>query len=121
MSPSIAAIIEDDEILAEIVSGICSQNDLTPIVYRNGFDALAGLQDIRPRILITDLGMPTVNGRVLLDTIAEDPYGLTDIPIVVLTGDSSAHELVGRHPNLKLRVLLKPRGIQDLAGILREI
>ena len=117
----VAVIVEDHPVTAEIVSDICRNGGFTPVVYEKAFDALAGLQELRPDILITDVHMPQMSGRVLLRTISESPYSFQGVPIVVLTGDDNADDIATEGDNLNIRILVKPYGIDQLLHYLEEL
>ncbi|MFZ1990434.1 MAG: response regulator [Alphaproteobacteria bacterium] len=121
MKELVAVIVEDHPVTAEILSDVCRRGGFTPIVYQKAFDALAGLQELRPDILITDVYMPQMSGRVLLRTISESPYSFQGIPIVVLTGDKNAEDIATEGDGLNILVLVKPYGIDQLSHYLDEL
>jgi two-component system, chemotaxis family, chemotaxis protein CheY len=54
----------------------------------NGLDALAILEDRPVDIVLTDINMPRMNGEELIRQLGEDE-DLRDIPVLVISGDSS--------------------------------
>ena len=57
----------------------------------NGADALEMLNSIEPDMIITDLQMPKMDGRQLIDALKARP-ATANIPIVILAGKKSSTE-----------------------------
>ncbi|MDX2177702.1 MAG: response regulator [Candidatus Sumerlaeia bacterium] len=60
-------------------------------------DGPAGLELVRaqrPNVVVTDLGMPGLNGLDLCGTIKSDPE-LARIPVIIITGATRGEELPG--------------------------
>ena len=58
--------------------------------YETGLEALRGLQDDKPDIILLDISLPEMDGTEVLRRIDIDP-GLRDIPVIALT----AHAMAG--------------------------
>lgn len=55
---------------------------------RDGAEALERVQEGRPDLIVTDLMMPVMGGRELIERLRSDPETAT-IPIVVLSANSN--------------------------------
>jgi CheY-like chemotaxis protein len=74
----------------------------------------------RPDIVLLDLNLPGVDGRVVLEVIHADP-GLNDIPVVVLTSSRAEEDFLRSH---ELRVdtyIAKPVDFASLMHVVRRI
>ena len=58
----------------------------------NGLEALEALQTVKPDLILLDLAMPVMDGFELLGLLHETPR-LADVPVIVVSGESSAESL----------------------------
>lgn len=65
-------IAEDEESIAETLAMLVEDAGHTAAVALNGRQALALAQRLRPRLLLTDLMMPYLNGADLIDAVRRD-------------------------------------------------
>lgn len=65
-----------------IVDYILKPNGFTPLVARDGLEALNIIKQTRPDIILLDLQMPRMNGMEVLDALQAE--GL-DIPVILMT------------------------------------
>jgi excisionase family DNA binding protein len=68
-------LVEDDAVTREMLLGFCESEHL-PIdctAMASGMEALIDIASFRPDVLITDLGMPGVDGFELLRTLRQNP------------------------------------------------
>jgi excisionase family DNA binding protein len=79
-------LVEDDAVTRDMLLGFCESEHL-PIdctAMASGMEALIDIVSFRPDILITDLGMPGVDGFELLRTLRQNPM-FDRMAILVLT------------------------------------
>ncbi|CAN5171456.1 response regulator [soil metagenome] len=82
--PSVV-IIEDDLFMQEILNQCLSERFL-PILFNNGMDALAYLQEGHiPDIIISDLNTPLLNGLEFLEQVRSSGF-FGSIPVIILSG-----------------------------------
>lgn len=62
------------------------------VTARDGHEALRLFEEVHPRLVITDLNMPGMNGQVLTDRIREHET-LGQTPVIVLTGTTRDTDL----------------------------
>ena len=60
------------------------------VEYENGFDAIAGLPQEQPDLLLLDVSLPGMDGPEVLQRVRAEPR-LNGLPIVALT----AHAMIG--------------------------
>ncbi len=83
------ALVEDNPDNRLLVRAILE--DLYEIVeYETGNDALAGLQQERPELVLLDISLPGMDGTEVLRHIRADE-GLRSLPVIALT----AHAMAG--------------------------
>lgn len=77
-------LVEDDADTLEVLT-ILFDERYAVSAYRSPLDALRGLGDVKPDLLVLDIGMYPVDGVECLQQIRATP-GHADVPAVALTG-----------------------------------
>ena len=62
-------------------------------IARNGAEALASARENRPRLIISDVVMPVMDGYTMCRNVKEDPT-LRDIPVIILTSLSDPQGVI---------------------------
>ncbi|WP_229069899.1 response regulator [Actinoplanes sp. DH11] len=82
---AVLLIAEDDEDIAMVLARVFKRAGMTVLRAPDGLAALELVFQERPDLLVTDLGMPRMDGWELIEAVRADPdVGRT--PIVVLSG-----------------------------------
>ncbi|MEV6347314.1 response regulator [Actinoplanes sp. NPDC051851] len=82
---AVLLIAEDDEDIAAVIARVCKRAGLTVLRAPDGQVALEMIIKERPDVLLTDLGMPRMDGWELIRAVrAHD--GVRDTPVAILTG-----------------------------------
>ena len=88
------ALVEDyadnREVIAEML-----EDDYEVAAYGDGQNALAGLRESQPDLVILDIGLPDMDGDQVLEKMRTE-LGLTETPVIALT----AHAMVGERERL---------------------
>jgi CheY-like chemotaxis protein len=87
MGPTIL-VAEDEEALAELLRLLLEDEGYRVLVAANGHEALDRLKEHRPRLVLSDMMMPGLDGRALAQAMAADP-DFRGIPLVLM---SAVHE-----------------------------
>jgi len=78
-------VIDDDPDVRTFVVTVLEENDLTPIVAKDGVEGLERIKAEKPDLIILDVLMPRGSGIRLYHTLMTDD-DLKTIPIIMLTG-----------------------------------
>jgi DNA-binding response OmpR family regulator len=118
--PGVVLIAEDDPAIARIVAMLVEDAGGTPVVAHDGRQALelARCSSTPPKVMITDLMMPVLDGEGLVRAMraeaAEHDYAMP--PVILMTAASSAHAYkVGADVLLR-----KPFELDELDAILQR-
>lgn len=77
-------IVEDDTDLLESLNEQMSGRGWVVRCAENGEEALEQVRRELPMLIITDLEMPVMNGRRMLQKLRQEPLGY-DVPVIVLS------------------------------------
>src|SRR5262245_23490180 len=108
--PRSVLVVEDDPLVLEVLTRICSELFAEVVVRTNGTDALALIATRTFDLLITDLRMPGENGLVLL---AETRRRAPTQPTLLISGYAD-EEASSEALRLGAEVLHKPFGARAL-------
>jgi CheY-like chemotaxis protein len=68
-------LVEDEYDSIQLVSKILRYNGAKVTVAHNGYECLALVDEIKPTLIIMDLGLPKMNGWETLAKLRENPNG----------------------------------------------
>lgn len=117
-------ILDDNEIFAALLSAAL-EDDFDVAVGHNGLEGIALCLKGGVDAVVTDIGMPDLDGLAMLRKFSKDPR-LSCIPVVVITAthfNSISRADISRFPQVK-RILSKDVSVETLASevaaVLRE-
>lgn len=119
MADGSVLIVDDDPDIREVLVTVLEMRGYRVIAATDGADALAKLRQAgceRPCLILLDLMMPGMNGAQFRAAQAHDP-ALSEIPVVVLSGDGRAAEQVAQ---MGLTLLKKPVEFDALLATVRR-
>jgi signal transduction histidine kinase/CheY-like chemotaxis protein len=111
-------VVDDEEPVRELLCDILEDEGVEVTLAANGAEALARFEAGKFDAVLTDLGMPGMNGWELLRLISERDE---QVPLAVITGWG---ELVSTHEEKAARVewvLTKPFSLSQICEIAQEI
>ncbi|MEU4237440.1 response regulator [Actinoplanes sp. NPDC026619] len=116
---AVVLVAEDDQDIAVIVTRLLSRAGHTVVHRPDGMAAFEQAVADRPDVLLTDLGMPRMDGIELTRAVRAHP-DLADIPIVMLSGHLHPGD---NHPVEAgcCAVLLKPCPNDQLREVVQEL
>lgn len=80
-------VIDDDKVVLEIISEILQLSGYKVLTASNGEEGIKLLNDIQPKLIITDINMPVMDGNSLAEYIRKSP-NFKDISLLAITGTS---------------------------------
>lgn len=117
-------LIDDDINSLDIANLLLRHYGAAVHIAEHGEQALALLRKLKPKLIISDLSMPIMDGWVLIGRLKADP-NLKDIPTIALTahamkGDRERAIAAGYH-NYLTKPLSPATFMNDLLGLLVQI
>ena len=83
-------LVEDHADTAAVMVRLLKHCGYDAAVVSTGAAALKWVQGTRPSVIVLDLMLPDMSGFDVMASVRRMP-GLTDVPIVVVTGNDSEH------------------------------
>src|ERR1700722_6365898 len=108
-------IVDDDPDWVEALTDFLTEEGYSVTAAPNGVAALEELSHTEPLVVITDVGMPLMDGREFLARVREKNVR---IPVIVVTGERAP----GEDPRLAaaLRIIRKPVPVNHLLSAIAE-
>jgi len=104
--PGSVLVIEDDQDTREMYAELLKFSGFSVVTARNGMEGFTRACESKPGVILTDLGLPSIDGWEVIRRLKSDTR-TNDIPVIVITGRSSG-ELIDMASSLGARLLLKP-------------
>ena len=114
MNPYRLLIVDDEREIREALRTALEDQGFTVAVAANGAEALAKIQERRPRLVLLDLMMPIVDGWEVLDRVRADP-SLDDVRVCVC---SAVPGLASTRADFVLR---KPFGVEAVMSVVEQV
>ena len=105
-------VVEDDEVLRNFVGEVLRDSQYAVAIADNGQSALDSLDTVSPDLVLSDLMMPTMNGKELALKMQADP-AYRNIPVILMT---ALHNIPELEQCRFVAVLRKPFDISTLLG-----
>ena len=112
-------LVEDDADTLEVFSLLLGERYAVS-AYRSPLDALRGLGDARPDLLLLDIGMHPIDGVECLRQIRATP-GHADVPAVALTGFARDQDRARFLARGFQAVVVKPMDPGDLMAVIDRL
>jgi CheY-like chemotaxis protein len=111
-------VVEDNPIVRRLLEDAITYAGYRVEAASNGGPALRRVMLSRPRLLVTDLEMPAMDGIELIRALRSDPR-FADIPAILYTGSDRDHHLLARLSQLPGVVHVMTKG--NVTELLRAI
>jgi CheY-like chemotaxis protein len=99
-------VIEDDQDTRDMYAALLTFNGFSVQTARTGLEGFTRACEWRPAVILTDLGLPNIDGWEVVRRLKSDRR-TNDIPVIVITGRVTS-ELDTIATSFGTRVLLKP-------------
>ena len=87
MEQKIVLYIEDNYHNRRIVRKILQSRGYTLVEAEDGVSGLAMVHELKPPLILLDIGLPGIDGLEVVARVKADP-GLRDIPVIALTASA---------------------------------
>ncbi len=112
-------VVDDEPTVRMLVTEVLEDLGYTAIEAADGTAGLQVLQsDVRIDLLVTDVGLPGMNGRQLADAAR---VGRPDLKVLFITGYAENAVLSHGHLDAGMHVLTKPFAMEALAERIKEL
>ncbi|HKY51118.1 MAG TPA: response regulator [Candidatus Limnocylindria bacterium] len=116
----IVVVVEDDKPIGELLAGVINEEEGYHAIHvTRPTDALNTLSQVKPDLLVLDVGLPGMSGLELYDRVREDER-LRSVPVLFETAVSREHAPEFRKRGIR-RVLQKPFDLNDLIANVKEL
>ncbi len=85
-------IVEDDPLIGEVLMLRLESVGYRATWVKDGAEALNRIGQVKPQLVVLDLGLPVVDGFQVLTTLRRNPL-YRDLPVIVLTARHSADDV----------------------------
>lgn len=113
-TPVILVVEDDENIGTFVVQALASETPYKPVLVTDGFQALKVVDQVKPRLFITDYRLPHMNGIELYDRLRPK---IDDTPTIIMSAYMPEHEVRQR----KLVSLNKPFELDDLLNTIERL
>ncbi|MEC4681533.1 MAG: ATP-binding protein, partial [Nitrospirota bacterium] len=103
-------IIEDDINFSKILMGYSREKGYKCLAACNGTTGLQLASGFKPSAIILDLGLPDINGQLVLDQLKDNPE-TRHIPVHILSGSNKKSELISKGA---VGYLTKPASLEEI-------
>lgn len=80
----VVMVVDDSITVRKVTTRLLERNEMEAISAKDGVDALAQLQDVKPDVMLLDVEMPRMDGFELATNMRNDE-SLKNIPIIMIT------------------------------------
>jgi DNA-binding response OmpR family regulator len=116
----IVVVVEDDRPIGELLAGVINEEDgYRAIHVTRPTDALHTLEQVKPDLLVLDVGLPGMSGLELYDRLHEDER-LKSVPVLFETAVPREQGAEFRKRGIR-RVLQKPFDLNELMANVKEL
>jgi CheY-like chemotaxis protein len=116
----VVMVVEDDKPIGELLAGVINDEEGYRAIHVTlPTEALRTLEQLKPDLLVLDVGLPGMSGLELYDRVHADER-LRDVPVMFETAVSREHISEFRKRGIR-KVLQKPFDLNDLIDGIREL
>ena len=116
----VVVVVEDDKPIGELLAGVINEEEGYRAIHVTGpNEALRTMEQIKPDLLVLDVGLPGMSGLELYDRLHEDER-LRSVPVMFETAVSREHASEFRKRGIR-KVLQKPFDLNELIAGIREL
>lgn len=116
----VVVVVEDDKPIGELLAGVINDEDgYRAIHVTRPSEALSAMEQIKPDLLVLDVGLPGMSGLELYDRLRNDER-LCGVPVMFETAVSRENAAEFRKRGIR-NVLQKPFDLNDLIANMKQL
>lgn len=116
----VVIVVEDDQPIGELLAGVINDEDgYRAFHVSRPTEALHALEQVKPDLLVLDVGLPGMSGLELYDRLQKDDR-LRNVPVMFETAVSREHGAEFRKRGIR-KVLQKPFDLNELIANVKEL
>jgi len=116
----VVMVVEDDRPIGELLAGVINDEEgYRAIHVTRPTEALRAMEQLKPDLLVLDVGLPGMSGFELYDLLREDKR-LRNVPVMFETAVSRENGAEFRKRGIRT-VLQKPFDLSDLIASVKEL
>jgi DNA-binding response OmpR family regulator len=116
----IVVVVEDDKPIGELLAGVINEEEGYHAIHvTRPTDALSTCEQVKPDLLVMDVGLPGMSGIELYDRLREQPR-LRSVPVIFETAVSREHHAAFKERGIR-KVLQKPFDLNELIAHVKEL
>lgn len=110
-------IVDDDRSIRWVLEKALKRESLKVESFENGDDLIHALRQRKPKVVISDVRMPGIDGLSLLKKIGEtDPQ----LPVIIMTAHSDLQSAVDSYEGGAFEYLPKPFDLEEVISVTRR-
>jgi DNA-binding response OmpR family regulator len=113
-------LVEDDMALGSLISELLSLNDFNVEWFKNGKEALAGIDKTKPDVIVSDYMMPEMNGEEFFLSIRKSNI-YQSIPFIMVTANMEEGVKYRQLKNGVNDFIMKPFQVKELVYKIRNV
>lgn len=116
----IVVVVEDDKPIGELLAEVINEEKgYRAIHLTRPTEALRTLEQVKPDLIVLDVGLPGMSGLELYDRLRQDER-LRSVPVLFETALSREHRAEFKRRGIR-RVLQKPFDLNELIANVKEL
>ena len=110
-------IVDDDQSIRWVLERTLGGENLAISSFESGDRVLEALKNAAPRVILTDIRMPGIDGMALLQKVHEQ---YPDLPVIIMTAHSDLDSAVSSYQNGAFEYLPKPFDIDEAIALVKR-
>ncbi|HEV8671967.1 MAG TPA: response regulator [Candidatus Limnocylindria bacterium] len=116
----VVVVVEDDKPIGELLAGVINEEEGYHAIHvTRPTEALRTMEQVKPDLLVLDVGLPGMSGFELYDRLHQDER-LRNVPVIFETAVSREHRAEFRERGIR-KVLQKPFDLNQLIADVKEL
>src|SRR5712692_1346225 len=116
----IVVVVEDDRPIGELLAGVINEErGYRAILLTRPSEALHTIEQVKPDLLVLDVGLPEMSGLELYDRLHQNEH-LRGVPVIFETAVSREYGSEFRKRGIR-KVLQKPFDLNELIDDIKEL